>query len=81
MWNLVPLDVVQLSHGQSGVAVGKLDAVPQVAGGRVLRIVVGESRIPPLPRSKGTTSEAVGVITAGIKRCGRGRSSSVLVGA
>ena len=74
------MEVVQSDGGRAPV-VGKLDAVPQVAGGHVLRIVVCESRIPPLPRSKGTTSEAVGVITAGIKRCGRGRSSSVLVGA
>ena len=42
------VEVVQ-SDGGRALAVGKLDAVPEAAGGRALRIVVCEARITVLP--------------------------------
>jgi hypothetical protein len=42
------LEVVQPDGGRA-LVVGKLDAVPEVAGGRALRIVVCDAQITALP--------------------------------
>jgi hypothetical protein len=43
----IEVEVVQPDGGRA-LVVGKLDAVPEVAGGRALRIVVCDARITPL---------------------------------
>ena len=42
------VEVVQPDGGRA-LVVGKLDAVPEAAGGRALRIVVSDARITVLP--------------------------------
>jgi hypothetical protein len=42
------VEVVQPDEGRA-LVVGKLDAVPETAGGRALRIVVCDPRVTPLP--------------------------------
>jgi hypothetical protein len=42
------VEVVQTDGGRA-LVVGKLDAVPEAAGGRALRIVVCDARITALP--------------------------------
>ncbi len=44
----IEVEVVQPDGGRA-LVVGKLDAVPEVAGGRALRIVVSDARITAPP--------------------------------
>ena len=44
----IEVEIVQPDGGRA-LVVGKLDAVPEVAGGRALRIVVCDAQITALP--------------------------------
>ena len=44
----IEVEIVQPDGGRA-LVVGKLDAVPEAAGGRALRIVVCDARITALP--------------------------------
>ena len=44
----IEVEIVQADGGRA-LAVGKLDSVPEAAGGRALRIVVCDARVTALP--------------------------------
>jgi hypothetical protein len=46
--DLIEVEIVQPDGGRA-LFVGKLDAVPEAAGGRALRIVVRDAKITVLP--------------------------------
>ena len=46
--DLIEVEIVQ-PDGGSALVVGKLDTVPEAAGGRALRIVVCDAQITALP--------------------------------
>jgi len=46
--NRIEVEIVQPDGGRA-LVVGKLDAVPESAGGRALRVRVCDARVTPLP--------------------------------